>query len=206
MALEARIFDPADFGMRLKIFGNGLRVLHVTVNAQVEGFEPEQGLPCVERRLAGAEITQNLHTCFDRKRGKSRGGDGGIYESVIRRIGRVEILKLAVAPIVIAAVHDDTANGCAVARDELGGRVGDHVRAIFERAEKIRSGKGVVDEQDQFVLVRNFRYFFKREDGDIGIAESLTVNNFRVWLNGASKFFGSLGSTKVTLIPSLGRV
>lgn len=39
MALESRVFDPANLRVFLKIFGNGLRVLHVTVNAQVEGFE-----------------------------------------------------------------------------------------------------------------------------------------------------------------------
>jgi len=48
VALEPRIFDPADFRMFLKEFSNGLRVLHVTIHAQVEGLKPEQSLPRVE--------------------------------------------------------------------------------------------------------------------------------------------------------------
>ena len=45
VTLQSGIFDPTDFGMLLKIFGNGLRVLHVTFHAQAEGFNALNGLP-----------------------------------------------------------------------------------------------------------------------------------------------------------------
>ena len=89
---------------------------------------------------------------------------------MIRRIGRIEILELAVAPIVVAAVHDDATNGSAVSANELGGGVRDDVRAPFKRAEEIRRSKGVIDKQDQLVLVGDLRNFLEREDRDIGVA------------------------------------
>ena len=45
MTLQAGIFDPTDFGMLLKKFGNGLRVLHVTFHAQAQGLNALNGLP-----------------------------------------------------------------------------------------------------------------------------------------------------------------
>ena len=61
--------------------------------------------------------------------------------------------------------------------------MGDDVRAPFERTEQIRRGEGVVNHQNEIVFLGDRRYFFKREDGDIGVAESLAVDNFCVGLN-----------------------
>ena len=84
-------------------------------------------------------------------------------------------------------------------------QVGDNVCAIFERAEEIRRGKSIVDKQDQFVLVRDLGYFFKREDGDIGVAESLTVNNFCVRLNGRFKILRVAWVNKSDIDSQLGQ-
>ena len=89
---------------------------------------------------------------------------------MIGGIGRVEILELAVAPIVVTAIHDHTANRGAMSADELGGAMGDDVRAPLERAAEIGCGKRIVDEQNLLVLLCDFRHFLKRKHCQVRVA------------------------------------
>ena len=97
----------------------------------------------------------------------------------------IEILELAVAPIVVAAVHDHPANGCSMPADKFGCGVRDHMRTPFKRAEKIWRGEGVVDEQDQLVPLGDLNNFFNREDRDIRVAQRLAIQNLGVGSNGS---------------------
>ncbi len=131
--------------MLFKIFGDSLRVLNVTFHAQTQRLDTLDGLPAIERSLASADITQNLHTCFDRKWRQASFFQVRVDQTVIRRIGRGKVFKLATPPIVIAAVDNDAADGGAMSADEFGGAVGDDVCAPLERAEEIRRGEGIVN-------------------------------------------------------------
>jgi hypothetical protein len=93
----------------------------------------------------------------------------------------------------------------AVAGDELGGRVGDDMRAPFKRAEEIRGGKGVVDQQNQFVLPGDLRHFFKREDGNIGIPQRFAVDHFGVRLDRRFKILRVAWVNKCDLDSQLGQ-
>ena len=91
--------------------------------------------------------------------------------------------NLPLLPIVIAAIHDDAADGCAMSADEFGGGVGDDVRAPFKRAEEIRRGEGIVNEQNEFMFLRDLGNFFEREDGNIRVAQCFAVYDLCVGLN-----------------------
>jgi hypothetical protein len=57
-----------------------------------------------------------------------------------------ELRKFAVAPIVVATVDDNTADGCSVSADPFRSRLNDYIRAMFERAEEISgSSECIVD-------------------------------------------------------------
>lgn len=50
------------------------------------------------------------------------------------------------APVELARVDDDAADGCAVAADPLGGRVDDNVGAVVDGSDEVTaSAKGIVD-------------------------------------------------------------
>ena len=56
---------------------------------------------------------------------------------------------VACCPVKLTGIYDDTSDGCPVSADELGCRMDDNISAILDRANQIRSCKGVVhDERD----------------------------------------------------------
>src|SRR5215212_2524016 len=123
--------------MLLEILSDSLCILNMAVHTQAQGLDALNGLPGVERRLARTNIPQDMHARLDGKRRQARTGESRVHESMIRRIGGIEVFKLAIAPVIIATIHDDAADGCAMSADEFGGRVGDHVRAPLEWTKEI---------------------------------------------------------------------
>ena len=87
-------------------------------------------------------------------------------------------------PVELAAIHDGAADGGAVPADELGGGVGDDVRAPLERPEQVGRGEGVVDHQRDLVFLGNRGDFLEGEDGDVGVAERLAVDDLGVGADG----------------------
>jgi len=56
-----------------------------------------------------------------------------------------------------AAVDEDPADGRPVAREPLGRRLPNQIRAVVERPAEVRRRKGVVDEQRDAVVVGDIR-------------------------------------------------
>ena len=73
---------------------------------------------------------------------------------MIGRIGCVEILELAVAQIVVASIDDHAADHGSMSTDELGRAVGNNMGTPFERAAEIRSGKCIINHQDELCFSR----------------------------------------------------
>src|SRR4030067_3664552 len=180
MVLKPGIFHPFDLWMIFKIFRNSLCILHMAFDAQAEGLNALNGLPRVEGRLARADISQDLHTRLEGKWWQACFFQACLYQTMIRRIGSVEALELAITPIVIAAVHNDPSNGGALPADELGGAVRDDVCAPFKRAEEVWRGERVVNEQYEFIFLGDLRHFFKGKQGNIGGAQGFAVNDLCV--------------------------
>ena len=68
--------------------------------------------------------------------------------------------------------------------DELGGGVNHNVRTVFDGAQQIGGGEGVVHHQGDVVAVRHFRQSFQVGDVPVGVAQSLSVDQLGVWLDG----------------------
>src|SRR5215213_3973953 len=102
---------------------------------------------------------------------------------MIGRIGCVEILELAIAPIVIATIDNDAADGRPMATDKFSCAVCNDMRAPFKRTTKIRCGKRIVDEQDELMFLRNFSHFLKREYSQVRITQRFPIKNLGVRLD-----------------------
>jgi hypothetical protein len=124
MALKPRVRDPRDLGMCLEPLGQREGVLRMPLSAQGQGLDAEQQLLGRKRVQAGAEVTQNLDTHAD--------GKGDVakrlpeLEPVVARGGLDELREAVgvLAPVELAGVDDDAANGGAVAADPFLGLLG----------------------------------------------------------------------------------
>lgn len=165
-------------------FRHLLRIGHMPVHAQAEGFDALDRLPTVERGLASADVAQRLHP---RLEDEGRRTQVGVDQPMIAGVWLCEIGETAVAPIKVAPIHNHAANGGAVPADELGGGVDDDVGAPFKRPEQIGRGKGIVDQQRDVMFLGNGRYFLKGKDGDVRVAQRFAVDQLGILLDGRRK-------------------
>ena len=124
--------------------------------------------------------------------GHESGGAGSVYEgnAVVAgvRLGDGGILAGG-RPVKLAGVHDDAAQGGAVAADELGGGVDHDVRAVLDGADQIGRAEGVVDHQRQAVLVGDGRQWRRcRECQLLGLPRVSMIDGLGVGLDGAFHF------------------
>ena len=89
---------------------------------------------------------------------------------------------------------------------EFGQRVDDDVGAVFEGADEIWRGQGVVDHQWNARVVGYLRDALDIERQEIGIADRLGVNELRLLGVIARRTASGVGSQNSTLMPSLGKV
>ena len=68
MARQAGVGHPSDGGVVVQELSHSLRVADVTVHTQAERFDAGQRVPAVERRLASADIAQDLYARLDDER------------------------------------------------------------------------------------------------------------------------------------------
>ncbi|MPN42024.1 hypothetical protein SDC9_189580 [bioreactor metagenome] len=76
-------------------------------------------------------------------------------------------------PIEIAPVHNHTTDGSTMPADKFGGGMYHNIRSILQGAQQIRSGKSIIDDQRDTVLVCNFRHRFDIDNIGIGISQTL---------------------------------
>ena len=173
--------------MLFQEFGDGLGVLNVAVHAQAERLETLNGEKAVEWRLGGAVVAQNLDTRLGDESRQPGGRQVGIDQPMVGWIGQGKVGEKGIVPIKFTSIHNGAAEAGAVAADELGGGMGDDMRAPFERAEQVRGGESVIDHQRDVVLPGNFSNLLEGEDGDIRIAERLSVDYFGVGADGRAQ-------------------
>lgn len=146
VALETRVRDPADVGRGVEVAGEGEGVLGVALGAQRERLDADEELLGGEGVEAGAEVAQDLDPRPDDE------GDGAErlpeLEPVVA-LGGLDHLReprRVRAPVELAAVDDDAADGRAVAPDPLGRRVHHDVGAVLDRAHEVAArAERVVD-------------------------------------------------------------
>lgn len=146
VALQTGVGDPADVGAVLKVLGQSQRVLSMSLSAQAEGLDTEEELLGSEGVEGSTEISEDLDTGADDE------GDGaeGLpeLEAVVAVGGLVHLGEAGgvLAPVELAGVDDDTADGGAVTSDPLGGGVDDDISAVVDGSNEVTaSTEGVVD-------------------------------------------------------------
>src|ERR687889_1297313 len=108
--------------MALEKFRDSLRVLHVSLHAQGQGFQPFQELPRRDGLLAGTKVSQDPRAGFGDK--SQRPKIIGIYNVVIGRVWFCKVPKsAALAPVEFTPVDDDTSDRCPMSTDEFGRRM-----------------------------------------------------------------------------------
>lgn len=106
----------------------------------------------------------------------------------------------------LTAVDDDTANGRSVAANPLRRAVYDDICAVLDGADEVSCAKlahalprrihprltshaeGVVDDQGDTVVMRDFRELRERSDVVLGVANALYVDGFRLIVDGGGEF------------------
>ena len=88
------------------------------------------------------------------------------------------------SPVERTGIGDHAAHGRAVAADELGGGVDDHVGAVLDGAQQVRRGEGCVHDQRHVVAVRDVGPGLKVEHVGVGVAKRLGVEQLGVILDG----------------------
>ena len=146
VALQAGVRDPRHVGARLEVVGKGEGVGGVALGAQAQGLDAEEQLLGGEGVEGGAQVAQDLDARTD---DEADGAEGLPELEPVVALGRLNELRESrrvLAPVELARVDDDAADGGAVAADPLGGRVDDDVCAVVDGADEVAPGaKGVVD-------------------------------------------------------------
>ena len=152
----------------------------MAVQPQGEGLHPLEQQKGVEGRDDGAGVPQENGADI----GDKGGGAGGVRKgyAVIAGVGLGDggVLPRGL-PVEFAGVHDDAAQGGAVAAQELGGRVDHDIGAMRNGTDEIGRAEGVVDDQGQTVPVGDGGDGVNVRDVAVGIAQRLQVNCLGVW-------------------------
>ena len=154
------------------------------LHAQAQGLHPLHGHPAVEGRGGHAEITQHLHP---RLENEGRRSERAVHQAVVGRVRLGEAGEPARGPVEGTAVDQEAAQTGAVAVEELGGAVRDHVRPPFERPAQVGRGQGVVDDQRQPVLAGDGAHCLEGEHGQSRVAQGFTVDEPGVRPDGAGE-------------------
>ena len=91
---EAGMADPGDLRVRGEELGDALGVGDVPIHAQAQRLDALDRLPAIERRLAAAEVPQDLDP---RLQDEGRRAQVGIHQPVVGRVGRGEVGEAAAA-------------------------------------------------------------------------------------------------------------
>ena len=150
---EIGVIHPSDQRVSFEMLRDREGVGAMQVHAQRQGFQALQEQKRVLRRQARPEVAQSFDPALEDKGERTEGF--GEDHAVIAGAWFREHGELAVGPVELARVDDDTADRGAVAADELGRGVDDYIRAELDGAAQIRRGKGVVDHQRDTRFVGN---------------------------------------------------
>ena len=158
------------------------RVGGVPLHPQGQRLQPLEEQEGVEGREGRAGVAQQYGADVGHEGGGPHGVGKGHPVVAGVRVGDPGVLA-ACLPVEPAALHDHPADGCAVAADELGGRVDHDVRAVLERPHQIGGGEGVVHHQRDAGPVGDLGHGLDVHQVGIGIAQGLHEDGLGVGLD-----------------------
>lgn len=194
VAGKAGVVDPRDLGVRGQEFGDLLRVFAVSLHSEVKRLQTLQELERIERRERRTQVSQPLNAGLDAEGDVAEPGevakDLPELQPVIARVRLGEVGESARTPVEVASVDDQTADRGAVATDELGGRVDDHVGPVLNRSNQVRRRGRVVDHQRDAVLFSDRGNFGDGEGVELGVAHGLAIKDLGLVGDGGSEGVG----------------
>ena len=159
-----------------KVFHDLFGVLGMALHAQAQSLNTLQQQECVERADSSAGITQQDGTHIGYE--SSRAGSVHKADAVVAGVGCCNGgIVAGSSPVELAAVHDDAAQGGAMAADELGGGVNNDVCAVLQRADQVRGAEGVVDDKRNAVLVGDSGNGVNVGDVGVGVAKRFNIDS-----------------------------
>ena len=184
---QGRMADALHLGHGLQVLQNLQGVLHMAVHTQGQGLQALQEDPAADGGQGSAGIAQQDGA----DAGDEGGGAGGLHKAdavvALVGLGQLGVLVRMGGPVKGAAVHDHTADGGAVAADELGGGLHHDVGAVLDGTDQVGGAEGVVDDQGQAVLVGDGGNAVNVGHFAVGVAQGLDVDGLGVGLNGLFK-------------------
>lgn len=119
VALQAGVRNPGDVGAVLQVLGHSQGVLGMTLSTETEGLDTQDQLLGSKWVEGGANVTQELYSSADNE------GDGAEslpeLEAVVTLGGLGELGESlgVLAPVKLARIDNDTADGGSVSADPL---------------------------------------------------------------------------------------
>src|SRR6266568_3943496 len=114
---QPRIINPGNSRMRFEPAGNGTGVFNMTLHPYMQGFEPLNKLEGIERRYAGAHITEQRHPHFDDIRNISESFP--VFKAVIGGVRLGKFGKITIIPREFTTIHNRATYACAMSADEF---------------------------------------------------------------------------------------
>lgn len=163
----------------------------MALSTQAESLDTENQLLGSKGVEGSAQVTEGFDTGTDDE------GDGtkGVPELeamvAVRGLDELGEAVAVLAPVELAGVNNDTANGGAVAANPLGGGVDDNVGTVVNGTDKVASSaKGVVDDQGDALLVSDLGNGLKVGHIVARVTDALDVDGLGFVVNGSGNVLG----------------
>ncbi len=154
----------------------------MALHAKMQTFQTQIEQEGILGALGRAKIAHELHGGFGDKCtffAKAL----GIGYAMIAIIGRAETRELVLAciPIEASAVHNATANPCAVTIHVFGGGMGDDICPPLKGPAFDGRWEGIIHNQGYAIGMRHFGEFFDIQNGQRRVCDGFAKNSFGVF-------------------------
>ena len=177
---------------------HSLAVLAMAGHAHMQAFQAKVEHVGVDGALHAAKVTHQLCGCLGDESALLAKvlGIGDTVVAVIRGAQAGELIGMS-HPVELAAVHNGTAQGCAVAVHVLGGGMGHDIGTPFNGAAVDGGGKGVIHNQRHTVGVGCIGKLFNIQHRQGGVGNGFAKDSLGVGLErGVQLFLGTVRRDK----------
>ena len=194
--LQAAVIHIGHLGMAFEELCHSHAVGAVALHPDMQAFQAEVQHIGIHRGLHGAEVPHQLSRCLGDK-GTLFAEAFGVSDAVVAVVRGAQAGELLGVghPVELAAVHDGTAQHCAVAVHVLGGGVSHDIRAPLKGAAVDRRGEGVVHDQGHAVGVSSLGKLLDIQHGQGGVGNGLAEHHLGVRPEGSVQLL--LGAQRV---------
>ena len=191
ISLQQRVADPVDTGMRSEMPSDGQCRLAVAWHAQVQRLDPLQQQERAKRSERRPKRSHGFHASFH---GEAEIAEGLVEDhSMIATRWCGHLRELAVSPVKLSGLDDDSAHGRAVTAQVLGRGMNYDVGAVLQRSAEKRRSECVVDDQRNACVVRDRPDRRDIEHVELRVADRFRIHSLGFGANRAAKLVRVVG-------------